>query len=55
MRGKNSLLGRIKIFWLGLEEDSDLLTLGDVHRQLNEGLKTADRRRTLPAVLQEFS
>lgn len=54
-RVRNSLLGRVEVLGPGLEEDSDLLTLGDVHGQLDEGLKTEDRRRTSPVVLQEFS
>lgn len=32
------LFGRVKVFRSGLKEHSDLLTLGDVDWQLNEGL-----------------
>lgn len=33
------LLGWVKVFGSGLKEHFDLLTLGDVDRQLNEGLR----------------
>lgn len=50
------LLGWVKVFRSGLKEHSDLLTLGDVDWQLNEGL-WADKRagilgKCTPAHLQ---